>query len=504
MADRLIIGLDAGTTAVKGILLDESGNTLSVAVVEYHLEYPAADLCELHPDIYWKSAIEVIHCLVARSKCNTKNIVALAFSSQGETIICVDRYGQPIRKAIVWLDNRSVAEAGIIKDIFGENKVLTVTGQPEVIPIGTATKILWLKNHERSTFDKVYKFQLVEDHLISRLTGKYFTNASMVTSTLYFDIIRYAWWDEMTGFLGISHEQLPEIIKPGQVAGELTDEAARETGLCKSTLVISGTYDHAAGALGAGNIREGLVSETTGASMAMCVTLDKPLLSKNLNLPCHCHAIDGKYYLLPYGQTAGMVLRWFSDEFCSEEKLMAEKKDMNPFEVLTAMASSVPPGSEGLIMLPHLMGAGSPEFDMNVKGAFAGISPNMKKGHFVRAIMEAVACMVNRNLESLKNHHVEVNEIRALGGGSASSLWNRIKADMTGIPYVTVKSSEAACAGAAILAGLGCGVFRDIEEGCQKLIRLNTKYQPDPVMYDEYRKIYLRYIKLYENLKGWN
>jgi len=503
MADRLIIGLDAGTTAVKGVLLNETGKVLSVTGVEYALEYPGPSLCEIHPDVYWNAAVEVISRLIDQSKSKPRNIVALAFSSQGETLICVDRYGQPLRKAIVWLDNRSIAEADIIKNTFGEKKILAVTGQPEVVPIGTATKVLWLKNHEKSIFSKVHKFQLVEDHLLSRFTGKYFTNASMATSTLYFDIHRYSWWDEMTGFIGISNERLPEVIKPGQVAGELTDEAAKKTGLCKSTHVISGTYDHAAGALGAGNIRKGLVSETTGASMAMCVTLDKPLLSKKLNLPCHCHAVDGKYYLLPYGQTAGMVLRWFSDEFCIEEKRIAEKKGINPYTLLTALAGEVPPGCEGLTVLPHLMGAGSPEFDVNVKGVFAGISPNMKKGHFIRAIMEAVTCMVNRNLESLKNFQIEVNEIRALGGGSASDLWNQMKADMTGIPYVTIHSSEVACTGAAILAGLGKGVFRSIEEGCERLVEMNKKYVPDLSLYKQYQQVYQKYIRLYEQLKGW-
>jgi xylulokinase len=149
------------------------------------------------------------------------------------------------------------------------------------------------------------------------------------------------------------------------------------------------------------------------------------------------------------------------------------------------------------------MGAGSPEFDVNVKGVFAGISPNMKKGHFIRAIMEAVTCMVNRNLESLKNFQIEVNEIRALGGGSASELWNQMKADMTGIPYVTIHSSEVACTGAAILAGLGKGVFRSIEEGCERLVKMNKKYVPDLSLYKQYQQVYQKYIRLYEQLKGW-
>lgn len=503
MNKKYLIGLDAGTTAIKGVIVDNLGNFLANAGKEYNLEYPSRELCEVDPEIYWQSTQMVITDLIAKSKCDKKSIVALAFSSQGETLICIDKSCKPLRKAMVWLDNRSTAEAEIIKSTFGEEKVLRVTGQPEIIPIWTAPKILWLKRNERSLFDKIFKFQLVEDHLVSRLTGKYFSNPSMATSTLYFDILQRKWWDDMTGFLGISHDRLPEIINSGRIVGELTENAARETGLDKSTLVISGSYDHPAGALGSGNIKEGLISETTGTALAMCVTLNQPLLNKKLNIPCHCHVVENKYFLLPYGQTAGMVLRWFRDEFCGEENRIAERKNLNPYDILTSMAADIPAGSEGLTVLPHLMGAGSPEFDVNIKGVFAGISPGLKKGHFIRAIMEAVACIVNRNLVSLNNFHIEIDEIRALGGGSASDLWNQIKADMTGIPYVTIQSSEAACTGAAILAGSGSGVFKDIEEGCRRLVKLNKKFTPDPAMFDKYQEVYLRYKRLYEQMRGW-
>jgi sugar (pentulose or hexulose) kinase len=235
----------------------------------------------------------------------------------------------------------------------------------------------------------------------------------------------------------------------------------------------------------------------------MCVTLDKPLLNKELNLPCQCHAVDGKYFLLPYGQTAGMVLRWFRDEFCREESQIASREHKDVYELMTSLAEKVPPGSDGLIMLPHLMGAGSPEFDIRVKGVFAGITPRMSKGHFIRAIMEAVANMVKKNLDPMMNFGLKFHEIRALGGGSESDLWNQIKADITGIPYVTIHSSEAACSGAAILAGVGCKVFSSIEDGCLKLVRLNKNFLPDPANQQVYQQVYQKYIRLYEQMKQW-
>jgi len=187
------------------------------------------------------------------------------------------------------------------------------------------------------------------------------------------------------------------------------------------------------------------------------------------------------------------VMRWFRDEFFAGSS----------YDFMTSLAEKVPAGAEGLIMLPHLMGAGSPEFDTQVKGVFAGITPQMGKGHFVRAIMESVACMIKRNIDSLKNHGIEPEEIRTLGGGAESDLWNRIKADMTGIPFQTLQSRETPGLGAVIMAGIGSGLYEDFEEGCSQLVRFKNKYQPDHSKHDLYQKVFENYIKLYDQLKGY-
>jgi sugar (pentulose or hexulose) kinase len=268
-------------------------------------------------------------------------------------------------------------------------------------------------------------------------------------------------------------------------------------------MIVTGAYDHPAGAIGSGNIHPGTVSETTGTSMAMCVTLDEPVLNKNLGLPCQCHAIPGKYFLLPYGQTAGMVLKWFRDEFCQEELRLAERTRTDPYQLLCSMAEKVSPGAAGLVMLPHLMGAGSPEFDVNVKGVFAGISPGMGKAHFIRAIMESIAFMIRRNTGLLMDSGISVSEIRALGGGARSGLWNQIKADVTGIPYLTLESAESACLGAAILAGTGSGIWTDIGRACSRVVKVRERFQPDPAKSKVYDPVYARYISLYDHLSGY-
>lgn len=500
MSGDCLIGLDAGTTAVKGILLSPSRGLLATAGREYSLE-SKGDRCEVEPEVYWRAAVDVIRDLLEQGGVEGTDVRAVAIASQGETIIPVDRNGRPLRKAIVWLDNRSVLEVEQIERFFDRGEVLSHTGQPEIVPIWPATRILWLRAHEPAVFDRVHKYLLVEDYLMYRLSGRFVTEPSLVSSTLYYDIVRKEWWPEMLDFLGIRPDQLPEVLDSGSPVGSLTPEAAAETGLSVNTLLVTGAYDHPAGAIGAGNITPGVVSVTTGASMAMVVTLDEPVLQSELQLPCQCHAIGGQYFLLPYGQTAGMVLRWFRDKFFEQDIELTGDRDF--YERMTALAAEVQPGAEGLVMLPHLMGSGSPEFDTNAAGVFAGVRLGMGRAHFTRAILESVACMIRRNLETMRTNGIEVRELRALGGAARSTLWNQIMADVTGVPLATVEITETPSLGAAILAGVGSGVFASIAEGCELLVRKKRVFVPDPDLNQVYDQVFRRYNALTDTLEPY-
>ncbi len=469
---------------------------------EYALDVDG-DFCELAPEIYWENTQKVIRELILKGEVNVAQIKGLAFSSQGETLICIDEQGVPLRKAIVWLDNRSMAEAAEISQHFGHLLINQVTGQPEVLPLWCATRVLWLRKHQPLLFAKVHKYLLVEDFLIYKLTGKFVSEQSLVSSTLYYDIYAKQWWAAMLDFLHINVEKLPEVCPSGEAVGPLTAEASLCLGLSPSTMIVTGAYDHAAGAIGAGNIGEGTVTETTGASMAMVVTLDNKIDNQLLNLPLQCHAVANKFLLLPYGQTAGMVLRWFRDTFCQVEIEIGSQNQTDVYDLLTAQAASIPAGAEGLLVLPHLMGAGSPTFDPKAAGAFVGIRLGMGKAHFVRAIMEAVACMIDENIAVLTRHNIQVRVIKVLGGGAKSPLWNQIKADLTGLPIITLQEQETPSLGAAILAGVGSGVFRSIDEGCQKATKPCKTYLPDEPTHEQYKKVKERYQVLSDCLKKY-
>lgn len=498
-----LIGIDAGTTSIKAILLNTNGDIVTSVGEEYTLDSGPNDTCELDPEVYWNITCRVIREMMRNTGIDPALVSGIAFSSQGETLIAVDSNGRPLRKAIIWLDNRSVKEAKQIEKNFGNQHIMDITGQPEVVATWPATRILWLKKNEPQLFNRVNKYLLVEDYLMFRLTGQFCSEHSLVSSTLYFNITTKKWWNEMLDFLGISFHQLPTLMSSGSKVQHLTIEAAHATGLTTNTIAITGAYDHPSGAIGAGNLAPGMVTLTIGASMAMCVTLNRPVKDISLKLPCQCHAIPDLYFLLPYAQTAGLVLKWFKDEFCSEEIETARRLNSDPYNIMVEQAEQIPPGAEGLLMLPHFMGTGSPEFNPKVKGVFAGITIGMKKGHFVRAILEAVVSIIEHNLETMRQKGIVIKEIHLLGGGSKNHLWNQIIADMTGIPVFTMSQTENASLGAAILAGVGTGMFKDIGSACKTCIKVESRFEPNPGNYDIYREIYKKYLSLYQSLENY-
>lgn len=495
-----LMGVDLGTTSMKIVLFDERNKMIASSRQEYKLITPSPTIVELDAQTYWLTFKKCIRRIIERKDVDLKRIKALAITGQGDSFVPVNRYGKPLRRTIIWLDNRSEEEAKLISDEFGLEEVYHTTGSPEVVPTWASTKILWLKRHEPEVYKKAFKYLLMEDYLIYRLTGQFVGDGSLYTSTLLFDINRGKWWDKILDFIGISPEQLPSLMQSGEIVGELTNEAAKETGLSEHTLVVVGGMDQACGCIGSGNIRPGIVTETTGTALNICVTTETPVFDPQKRIPCQYHAIARKYILLPWCPTAGMIMEWFRDEFCELEKREARQKGLDIYDIMTQQAEKIPPGSEGVIVLPHLAGALCPEMNMNARGVFFGLSLRTGKKHLVRAIMESVAFMLKKNLEVLQELGIEAKEIRSLGGAAKSHLWNQIKADVTGKPLVTLDCPEAACLGAAILAGNAIGLFDSLEDACNKTVSIKKRFNPENE--EVYERNYAMYLKLYKNLKN--
>ena len=498
---RLVAGLDVGTTAVKAGVIAEDGRLLSVAAEEYALAHPAPDRAELDAETWWTAARTALRRALAAPGVDPGAVVAIGVSSQGETVVPVDARGRPVGPALVWLDNRAVAEARLIDERIGEGPVYDATGVPTVIATWTACKILWLRRNEPEVFAAARRFLLVEDFVVHRLTGRFVSEGSVACSSLLYDIRDHTWWEPMLDVVGIGAERLPELIRPGGIAGPLTPAAAAELGLRTGVTVVAGGMDQCAGAVGVGNVAPGIVSESTGAALTVQAAVDRHGLDPSRRTPVYVHSVPARYLYCPVCPTGGMALTWFRDRFGGEEVARAAAEGVDAYDLLTAEAATVAPGAEGLTFLPHLMGAFSPEYEPDARAAVYGLTLRHGKGHMVRAILEGVAFMLRRNLELLDAAGAPATEIRSHGGGSRSSLWNAIKADVCDRPVVTLAGEDAAILGDAMLAGVATGVFRDLDAAVAAAVATRERYVPEPGRRAAYDAAYRRYVAYFDSVR---
>lgn len=494
-----ILALDLGTTALKCVLYGLNGNELASARVEYPLIAPSPLVVEMDVETYWEAFKTALRVISKSSEINPAHIRALGISAQGETLIMIDEKGQHVRRAIVWLDSRAQLEADELGDRFGHRSAYEITGQVKIVPTWPAAKILWLQRNEPEVVSRVAKFLLIEDYFIYRLTGEYVSEGSLNTSTSYWNFKTKQWWPEMLDYIGVSGDQLPQIWESGVAVGKLQSAVADELGLTPNTIVCTGALDNACSAIAVGNFAPGVFNESTGASLAICATVSGPTLDPNNSVPCHYHGIPDRYMLHTF-TTGGMVLCWFRDEFAQMELGVAKASGQDAYDYLNAQAALAPPGCDGLLMLPHLQGAMSPENNPRAMGVYYGFTLHHGRNHFVRAIMEAVCFSIRRNVEAMERLGIEVKEIRALGGGAKSPVWKQIEADITQRPVLTTTVEEAATLGAAVLAGKAVGIYTSIEEAVGQMVQIKDRYEPVKAHASIYDEAFETYKQLYEQL----
>jgi xylulokinase len=493
------LAVDIGTSTVKAACVSQEGRTLGAATVEYAQTILPKGWVECDPETYWQAMVRAVRMArsAAAGEHGRMDIEALTVTSQAETLLCLDGAGLPLRPAIVWLDNRSSAEATELGARLGIRMIHAHTGQMLDLSTSPASKMLWLAHHEPDLFQATATFCLAGDWITRKLTGAMVGDITWYPTSLLLDIRRREWWAPMLDLLGLAPHQLVNLVAPGTVVGNLTRSAAAEVGLDWRVPLVSGAMDTVAGAVGGGNLAPGLLTEATGTCLAPVACFETPPPFLDPGFPVLLHAVPDLYCAVPYGQTAGVVLRWLYDVLRPPIRGAGRGRD---YASLISEAEQAPPGSDGLTFLPHLAGAGFPDWDMSASGTLTGIRLGHGRGHIVRACLEAVAFMLRSSIEGLRDAGAPIESVTSLGPASRSIPWMQIKADVCQLPVSRLEEDEASILGAAMLAAVACGDQPDLPAAASAMTRIAETVQPHPERQEAYEEAYRRYRSLCRGL----
>ncbi|OIN95995.1 xylulokinase [Candidatus Desantisbacteria bacterium CG1_02_38_46] len=494
-----LMGIDIGTTSARAIIIDESGKLVGAGVSEYPLYHPQPLFVEQEPLDWWEGTKKAIGEALKNANVQSHEIGGIGISGQMHSLVLLDNHCKVLRRSILWCDQRTVKQCEYIMRKTKQTLVQS-TGNPALTGF-TLPKIIWVMQEEPEIYEKVHKMLLPKDYIRFKLTGEFATEVSDASGTLMLDVKKRKWSEEILSAFRIKKENLPVVYESPQITGKITSESAKETGLKEGIPVVGGAGDQAAGGVGNGIIKEGLLSSTIGTSGVVFASLDDVKVDPFLRTHTFCHAIPGKWHIMGVMLCAGVSLKWFRDTFGMEEVNVGKMTGQDPYEILTMEASQVKPCSEGLIFLPYLMGERTPYPDPYAKGVFFGLTPRHTKAHLVRAVMEGVAFGLRDSLEIIKKLRIKIEEIRASGGGARSTLWRQIQADINNAPMSTISIKEGPAFGVALLAGVGTGIYKNVEEACDNTIHVTSVTEPIKENVKRYEEYYRIYRSLYQKLK---
>jgi xylulokinase len=490
-----MIGIDVGTTGTKAILIDKNGKLIASALEEYPLSTPHPKWAEQDPIDWWRATVKTIATVVSKSKVKPDEIQSVGLSGQMHGLVLIDKNHNVLRPAILWCDVRTTEQCHYITEKVGKELLVKSTCNPALEGF-TAPKLIWVRDNEPAVYEKAFKLMLPKDYVRFRLTGEIATEVSDAAGTILFDVRNRKWSQEVLDRLGVSSDLMPPCYESIDICGRITPKVAEMTGLKVGTPVVGGGADNACTAVGNGIVVTGRTSASIGTSGTMLTPTDTPEVDPSLRAHTFCHCVPHKWYIMGVMLSAGGAFRWFRDTIADREVEQAKNEGIDPYEILTKEASQAEPGCEGLVFLPYLMGERTPHGDANAKGAFFGLTLRHKREHLIRSVMEGVTYGMRDSLDIIRNLGLNVGQIRATGGGARSQLWRQMQADIYDAEVVTINIAEGPAFGAAILAGVGAGVYDNIEEATDSIIGITSQTQPIA----ENKKIYNEYFQIYRSL----
>jgi len=496
-----LLGIDVSTTGAKALLIDERGDVIASHTTEYPLSTPKPLWSEQDPADWWQGTCASIRAVLSKANLSGEDVSAVGLTGQMHGLVMLDRSDQVLRPAILWNDQRTGSQcAWITEKVGGLDRLLQLTGN-QVLPGFTAPKIVWVRDNEPDVYDRTTHILLPKDYVRFCLTGEFATEVSDASGMSLLDVANRRWSKEMLDALEIPIGWLPTCTESDQVSGRINQSAAQITGLKAGTPVVGGGGDQAAQAVGSGIVKAGVISVTSGTSGVVFAHSDRYAFEAQGRLHAFCHAVPGKWHFMGVMLSAGGSFRWLRDSIGDLEKTVARLTGDDPYDLLTREASFAPVGSEGLIFLPYLTGERTPYPDPNARGAFVGLTVRHGKRHLIRAVLEGVSFGLRDSLEMIKGLGAPIEQVRASGGGARSPVWRQIQADVFGAELVLVNVTEGAAYGAALLAGVGAGMYQSVDEAVAATVRITDRTTPISDNVKHYEKLYPIYRGLYPALK---
>lgn len=491
------LGIDVGTSGTKTLLIDAAGVVLAESDATYPLAQPRPGWTEQDPEDWWKATVKTVRAVMRAAKVKPAEVAAIGLSGQMHGSVFLDKDDQVIRPALLWNDQRTTAECEqITAAAGGRSELIKMVANPALTGF-QAPKILWMRNNEKRHFDRLRKVLLPKDEIRRRLIGDYVTEVSDASGTLLLDVVHRCWSGELLSKLDLDRELLPRVVESDEVTGTLTKEAAKALGLTTACKVVGGAGDCAAGAVGNGVVKKGVLSTSIGTSGVMFVHSDQPQYDAEGRLHTFCHAVNGAWHMMGVNLTSGGSLQWWVESVLQGLSGVTAK---DLYRAATAEAEAEPAGSNGLVFLPYLNGERTPHADPHARATFVGLNLTHTRGSMTRSVMEGITFALRDSLDIIESLEVPVREIRASGGGSKNPFWRQMQADVFGKKITTLKVEQGPAYGVALLAAVGDGAYKSIQTACKATIEVAQQTPPDRKAVAAYNKLFPVYRKLYHDL----
>ena len=498
----IFLGIDIGTSGTKTLAMREDGVILAKDTVEYPLYTPQPGWSEQDPEDWWQATVNSVQAVLKKGSFAPGDVSGIGLSGQMHGSVFLDDSDDVIRPALLWNDQRTQDECDDIESaVGGRASLIELVSNPALTGF-TAPKILWLRKNEPQNFERTRKVLLPKDYVRFRLTGEYATEVSDASGTLLLDVKNRVWCDPLLDRLQLEKSLLPEVYESEVVSGKLCEIAAQALGLRTGVSVVGGAGDQAAGAVGNGIVRDGVISATMGTSGVVFAHSEEVQTDPDGRVHTFCHAVSGKWHVMGVVLSAGGSLQWYRNQFGEMETALASGMGTEAYELMTASAAQAPAGSEGLFFLPYLTGERTPHCDPYARAAWIGLSLRHGRSHMIRSVMEGATYAMRDCLEIIKGMSIPVSEVRVSGGGARSRFWRQLQADIYGQDVCVTNSDEGPAYGVALLAATGTGAYSHVAEACEATIDVTGTTASDAAAKAAYDRAYPSYGKLYASLKG--